>query len=237
MANKYHLNQRFQYTATTGMIWICPHVEVSHSELTVLCGPSKTLDPPEDLSRALWRVQRGTYDGERSQDVRTLECSACKVPVRLTGISKLHVSFPVLKVDLLDDEGERKVELGPRRKAILKRLQKYGAPFCPHLRLNSPEVLAAYDEHSRRLEDQDTPVHCSCMVCSQNRIECKHCHAAIAFEVQQVSRRSWLLSVAVTRDLKPTTNANDPQWLSQLAQRSEFEAYRRGWYDLERVCV
>lgn len=190
--------------------------------LPALVGRMRELD--RQMEELAMKENTKACSGCRKKAKETIEtCYECRNMVKISSWGLSCLSFPLMRVEptyacigmfQLRDEVE----------AILHKLEM---PICPHLRLNSPEIMEVYSCH-RREPSSD----CGCQSCKDKPAECKMCQANYKFELDEPptdATDNRLLRLVVKRDFGSVKGITDINWIRHLTQPVDLEAADRAW--------
>ena len=247
-------NSTRQCLGSQGRIWICPHIQTDYFELKALCNFPVTkakravacpgicegeeawmnhMNCPEDLDSAgaktgWWNQNR---EREAAKEIAALErekwtiCEKCNITVLTTSWANSRIWFP-LNLELIPGS------IIPE-KDVASDLSRLDAPICPHMKLSSPIVLAAYSQECKRLEsiprDSSEWAPCPCRACLVPYHECPICHAKFGFDFKRAWQRDSVLHIFVDRSFSPFKAITDPAWIAQLVPQHRFQSLEHSW--------
>lgn len=127
---------------------------------------------------------------------------------------------------------------------VKEALRPLQAPICPHLRLSDACVAQSYSPDCWRIQWELGRRHatysgCRCFACmsGDTRAVFDFCGAGVRFEIKREGDDGLrTLQLTISRMTGHPTSYTDRAWIAQVAQREDFEEYRRAWESTNAEC-
>jgi len=162
----------------------------------------------EKEARALARANVAA-EQERGWTTKTKTmCNQCAIPVMITSWGESRVCFPLAVIS----RWEPKYRFVPSAKDLANHMKSLEPAVCPHLKMNSSEVMSAYCQNFKK-----GGWHCcKCPACSVPYQKCALCHARFWYDIGDFRNLEHVLCLFVERRFDPSVGVANSTWINQL---------------------
>ncbi|KAL9612541.1 MAG: hypothetical protein Q9167_002880 [Letrouitia subvulpina] len=205
-----------------GKIWYCPHGWLDYAE----------------LQRYTWRFDRRDMVEGKCSDCpqrvllnRHCPCYTCMNSAiwDLTPSSSPPASLLIAR-PVLNIPDERIVTT---KRQLMDAMRRRALPICPHLRMNSPCVMAQFDLE-RIPPGQEISKHG--VICFSQKGKCDRCHTSFFFALYENKVRmregrkpKYMVALCIRHHFEHATGPNRGGWLSMITKPSGEAKLKRQW--------